>query len=71
MSPDASWTFAPGVVVALALYTGVYVVRWRRARTPNEPHPPSGGRLLVFLAGIAVLVAALCSPIDSLGEQLL
>jgi putative membrane protein len=71
MSPDASWTFAPGVVVALALSVGVYVARWRRSRTPDEPHPPSVGRLLVFLTGIVVLVAALCSPIDSLAEQLL
>jgi putative membrane protein len=71
MSPDASWTFAPGVVVALAIYVGVYVWRWRRARTPQEPHPPSVGRLLVFLTGILVLVVALCSPIDRLGEQLL
>ncbi|HEU4701373.1 MAG TPA: cytochrome c oxidase assembly protein [Conexibacter sp.] len=71
MSPDASWTFDPGVVIALALYVGVYVWRWRRARTPQEPHPPSVGRLLVFLTGILVLVAALCSPIDRLGEQIL
>lgn len=71
MSPDASWTFAPGVVIALALYLGIYLLRWRRARTPGEPHPPSVGRLLVFVAGILVLVAALCSPIDALGEQIL
>lgn len=71
MSPDASWTFAPGVVLALALYLGLYVARWRRARTPREPHPPSVARLLAFLAGILVLVAALCSPIDRLAEQLL
>jgi putative membrane protein len=71
MSPDASWTFAPGVVVALALYVGIYVWRWRQARTPQEPHPPSIGRLLVFLTGILVLVVALCSPIDRLGEQIL
>jgi putative membrane protein len=71
MSPDASWTFAPGVVLALALYVVVYVVRWQRARTPDEPHPPSAGRLLVFLAGIVVLVVALISPIDALGEQIL
>lgn len=70
MSPDASWSFAPGVVLALAIYVVVYVVRWRSARTPTEPHPPGVGRLLVFLTGILVLVAALCSPIDKLGEQL-
>jgi putative membrane protein len=71
MSPDASWTFDPGVVIALSLYTGIYLVRWKRARTPDEPHPPSVGRLLVFLTGILVLVTALCSPIDRLGEQIL
>ncbi len=71
MSPDASWTFDPGVVVALALYSGLYLVRWRRARTPSEPHPPSVGRLLVFLSGIAVFVVALCSPVDRLAEHLL
>jgi putative membrane protein len=71
MSPDASWTFDPGVVIALALYSGLYLVRWNRARTSDEPHPPSVGRLLVFLTGILVLVAALCSPIDRLGGQIL
>jgi putative membrane protein len=71
MSPDASWTFDPGVVIALSLYTGLYVVRWQRARRPPEPHPPGIGRLLVFLTGILVLVAALCSPIDALGGQIL
>jgi cytochrome c oxidase assembly factor CtaG len=70
-APDASWTFDPGVVVALTLYLGVYLVRWKRARTPDEPHPPSVGRLAVFVTGILVLVAALCSPIDALGEQIL
>lgn len=71
MSPDASWTFDPGVVIALTLYLGLYLVRWRSARTPGEPHPPSVWRLLVFVTGILVLVAALCSPIDILGEQIL
>jgi putative membrane protein len=71
MSPDASWTFAPGVVLALLLYLAIYVVRWKGSRTPGEPHPPGVGRLVVFLTGILVLVAALISPIDALGEQIL
>jgi putative membrane protein len=71
MSPDASWSFAPGVVIALACYAGVYVARWRRCRVPSEPHPPSGWQLAAFLGGIAVLVVALCSPVDKLGERLL
>jgi putative membrane protein len=71
MSPDASWSFAPGVVIALVVYVAIYVWRWRQSRTPGEPHPPSGWRLFAFLAGIAMLVAALLSPIDTLGEQIL
>jgi putative membrane protein len=71
MSPDASWSLAPGVVLALAIYSGLYLVRWRRCRTPAEPHPPSAWRLLTFAAGILALVAALCSPIDRLAEQIL
>ena len=71
MSPDASWTFDPGVVIALTLYLGIYLVRWQRARTPSEPHPPSVGRLAVFVTGIAVLVVALCSPVDTLAEHIL
>lgn len=70
-SPDASWTLAPGLILALAVYVAVYVVRWRRSRAPGEPHPPSAGRLLLFLGGILVLAVALMSPIDRLGEQIL
>lgn len=70
MSPDASWTFSPGVVIALTLYLGLYVWRWRQCRTPEEPHPPSVLRLASFTFGIACLVAALMSPIDVLGEQI-
>jgi putative membrane protein len=71
MSPEASWSFAPGIVIGLLVYAGVYVWRWRGCRTPSEPHPPSHWRLLSFLLGIAALVAALLSPIDPLGEQIL
>jgi cytochrome c oxidase assembly factor CtaG len=71
MSPDASWSFAPGVAIALVLGAAVYVVRWRRSRAPGEPHPPSGWRLAAFTGGLAVVAVALVSPVDSLAEQLL
>jgi putative membrane protein len=63
VSPDASWTLAPGPIVLLASVTVAYVVRWRRV----EESPV---RLALFLAGIACMAAALLSPIDRLGEQL-
>lgn len=70
MSPDASWTFAPGVLLTLAVAAGLYGVRWRRARA--EPgHAPSVVRLAAFAGGLLAVLIALVSPIDRLAEQLL
>ncbi|MDX6708917.1 MAG: hypothetical protein QOI48_4763 [Solirubrobacteraceae bacterium] len=62
-SPDASWTFEPGAIALVALLTLLYVRRWREADA-------SRGRLLSFLGGMTLIVLALVSPIDKLGEQL-
>jgi putative membrane protein len=62
-SPDAGWTFEPGPLVLVAVLTFLYVRRWREV-------DGSGGRLTSFLAGMALVVVALCSPVDRLGEQL-
>jgi cytochrome c oxidase assembly factor CtaG len=71
MSPDASWTFDPAVVLGVVVLGAGYVSLWRRGRGPREPHPPSIGRLAVFLCGLAAIVIALESPVDKLGEQLM
>jgi cytochrome c oxidase assembly factor CtaG len=63
MTPDASWSLEPGVLAGTALLGGLYVVRWRRVRAGI-------GRLLAFVAGLCVVLAALVSPVDRLGEQL-
>jgi cytochrome c oxidase assembly factor CtaG len=70
MAPDASWTFSPGVVSAVALVGTAYVVRWRRARREAGPAGAPGWRLAAFLGGLMLVLAALISPIDRLGEQL-
>jgi putative membrane protein len=51
----------------------LYGIAWRRARdrTPPAPHRPGYGRLALFAAGLATILAALVSPIDALGDQLL
>ena len=63
VSPDASWTLAPGPLLLVAFATVVYVRRWWAVKA-------SPGRLLSFLAGMALVLAALVSPLDRLGEQL-
>ena len=56
------------VVLALGL---VYVRGWHRARAGSPPHRPGVGRLLLFAAGLVAILAALVSPIDALGDQLM
>jgi cytochrome c oxidase assembly factor CtaG len=71
VSPDASWSFAPGVLIALAIYLAVYLAGWRRGRSAAHGHRPGFGRLALFGGGLVAILAALCSPVDRLGEQLL
>jgi cytochrome c oxidase assembly factor CtaG len=59
------------VLVGVAVLAGAYVWAWRRARRPGAPHPPGYGRLVLFAAGLLTVLAALVSPLDSLGDQLM
>jgi putative membrane protein len=70
LTPDTSWSFEPGVLIALLVYLGVYLARWLRVRRADGPRAAGGWRLASFSAGIGVLYIALASPIDRLGEQL-
>jgi putative membrane protein len=71
VDPQTSWTFDPGVIAGVVALAVLYVTGWRRARTPREPHPPGFGRLALFAAGLLTILAALVSPLDSLGDQLM
>lgn len=62
-SPDASWTLSPGALVLVLAVTVVYVRRWRAVDA-------SPARLVSFLAGMALVLVALLSPVDRLAEQL-
>jgi cytochrome c oxidase assembly factor CtaG len=70
-SPDASWTFEPGVIALTAIAGYAYVRRWRAAREQAGPRAASGWRLASFAAGLATVLVALISPVDRLAEQLL
>jgi len=69
MPADTSWTFEPGAILAMAVMTGAYLVRWRRARAAAGPAAASGWRLLSFASGVLLLAVALVSPVDRLAEQ--
>jgi putative membrane protein len=71
VAPQITWTLEPTVLVGVAAVAVIYVAGWRRARVPGERHPPGLGRLTLFFGGLLVILAALVSPIDGLGDQLM
>ncbi len=73
MSADLSWTFSPGVLIVAAAVALVYVRRWRTVRTSASVRAAAEApvwRLCSFLGAVAVGLAALVSPVDSLADQL-
>jgi putative membrane protein len=71
MAPKLSWTFEPAVILGVLALGAIYLTGWRQARRPGRPHPPGLGRLALFAAGLLTILAALVSPLDSLGDQLM
>jgi cytochrome c oxidase assembly factor CtaG len=66
---DYRWSLQPLVIAALVLAAAVY---WWRMRDVHRVQPMSGrdwARVAAFAAGLTVVFAALCSPIDKLGEE--
>jgi putative membrane protein len=71
VSPQTSWSWDPLVLVGVLALAVVYGMGWRRARASATSHPPSLGRLCLFGLGLITILAALVSPLDSLGDQLM
>jgi putative membrane protein len=71
VSPVIKWTFEPSVLVGVGALAVLYVLGWRRGRATGSVHRPGYGRLTLFTLGLIVILAALVSPIDALGDQLL
>jgi putative membrane protein len=71
VSPRIAWTFEPSVLIGVAALAILYALAWRRGRATGSPHKPGLGRMAVFGAGLLAILAALISPIDVLGDQLL
>ena len=69
--PVIRWTLDPGILIALALWSGVYAWRFRAARREAGGRGAGARHALAFAGAIVVLLAALVSPIDALGEDYL
>ena len=69
--PQLHWNVDPTIIVALALYAGIYVWRWRGARREAGGRGAGPLELVCFAVAFAALTTALVSPIDGLGEDYL
>lgn len=65
----AEWNAPPLVVGAAALAVLLFAQGWLRLRRRGRPDLASWDRAALFGLGIAVILAGLCTPIHSLGED--
>ncbi|MFL5847180.1 MAG: cytochrome c oxidase assembly protein [Solirubrobacteraceae bacterium] len=80
---DSSWTFDPAPVILLIGGAAAYAVRFRHARQAARAHKSHQAmlyaqsheaprwRAVCFAAALLAVAAALLSPVDRLGEQVL
>jgi putative membrane protein len=71
VAPQITWTLEPSVLVGVAALAVLYGLAWRRGRGRETRHRPGIRHLLLFFAGLLAILAALVSPVDGLGDQLM
>jgi len=69
--PHLHWTLDPGPLAAMAVGSVVYVRRFRAAREEAGGRGAGWLHAAAFAGCVAVLLAALVSPLDGLGENYL
>jgi cytochrome c oxidase assembly factor CtaG len=69
VTPAYSWSLEPSVVIVTLILCVLYGLAWRRARRSGSAHAPGLGRLSLFALSMILVILALLSPIDSLGDD--
>src|SRR5215475_12618194 len=76
MSPDLfqsvqdDWSFPIGLTLAIVLTAAIYLRGWFALRK-TRPAQFNIDRLIAFLAGLACLWIAICSPLEALADVVL
>jgi cytochrome c oxidase assembly factor CtaG len=65
----AAWSAPPAVLVAALLAAALFTQGWLRLRGRGRPDLASWDRAALFALGLAVSLAGLVTPIDSIGED--
>ena len=69
--PHLHWTIAPAILFPIAVYAFLWVRRYREVRLASGPRGAGARQLAAFVGAIVVLLVALVSPLDGLGEDYL
>jgi cytochrome c oxidase assembly factor CtaG len=67
MTEPVGWSLDPGVIVCVGAIGAAYAVRTRTLRRSGRPLAVA--RQVSFYLGLGILLAALISPIDTIGEN--
>ena len=65
------WTLDPLPLASAAVAALLFALGWRQLRRRGRADLASGGRAALFGAGLVVLLLALLSPLDPIGEEYL
>ena len=65
-----AWSLDPLVLAAAAIAIGFFFAGWRRLRR-RRPELAPPGRIPLFVAGVAIVVLGLLSPLDAVAEEYL
>jgi putative membrane protein len=69
--PQLHWTFSPAILIPIGAYAYFWIRRFREVRRTSGPRGAGARQLIPFIAAILVMLTALVSPLDGLGEDYL
>jgi putative membrane protein len=65
------WTFSVPILIPIGAYAWFYIRRFREVRRTSGPRGAGARQLAAFIGSVVVILAALVSPLDGLGEDYL
>jgi len=69
--PHLHWTLAPAILFPIVVYAWLWIRRYRDVRRESGPRGAGPRQLAAFVGSVVVLLIALVSPLDGLGEDYL
>ena len=69
--PHLHWTLSPAILIPIGVYAWLYLRRFAEVRRTSGARGAGARQLIAFIGSLVVIVIALVSPVDGLGEDYL